>query len=126
MRSPRIENKYNLNPSDITKLRILNKEAIMKKPFWRNNVIDAWCISDGVGRCCYGHMNEYWLGIYDDNAKEYAGRIRYSFDCYDGMCSYKFTEFFDFKQIETEADLEIQEKFLERINLLLDEGVLAK
>ena len=40
------------------------------------------------------------------------------------MCSYDFKKFFDYSEIEIEADLELQEKLLSRINWLIDEGII--
>lgn len=40
------------------------------------------------------------------------------------MCNYNFKQFFDYSEIENEVDLELQEKLLERINWLIDEGVI--
>ena len=41
------------------------------------------------------------------------------------MCGYEFNKFFDVKDIDNEQDLEIQEKFLAKINELIDCGVLV-
>ena len=38
------------------------------------------------------------------------------------MCGYEFNKFFDVKDIDNEQDLEIQEKFLAKINELIDCG----
>ena len=40
------------------------------------------------------------------------------------MCSYDFKKFFDPEEIENEVDLELQEKLLERLNWLIDEGIV--
>ena len=40
------------------------------------------------------------------------------------MCNYNFNKFFDYYEIENEVDLELQEKLLERINWLIDEGII--
>ena len=40
------------------------------------------------------------------------------------MCHYNFNKFYDYSKIENETDLEVQEMFLEKINMLLDEGIL--
>lgn len=128
MREPKVKNKYNLKPSDIPKLKVLNKDAIHKSPFWRNDVIGAWCLSGSSGNILdwkYGTDDEYWLGIYDEDAKAYKGKIRCNFSSYGGMCWYKFSKFFDYEQIKNEVDLEIQEKFIGTINQLIDDGVLG-
>lgn len=126
MRKPRVENKYNLKPKDIEKMRIVKPEALKQEPFWRNNVVQAYCLSGGSGKGLYGWIDSYWIGFYDDNAKSYAGKIRLSCSSYEDMCSYNFKNFFDCDEIENEVDLELQEKLLEQINWLLDEGILER
>ena len=125
MRKPKVENKYNLKPKDIQKAVILDYEKLHQPPFWRNNIIGAWCLSGGSGKGYYdGYMNSYWIGFYDKNAKAYAGKIRLSCSAYEDMCHYKFNNFFDYSEIENEIDLELQEKLLERINWLIDEKII--
>ena len=128
MRKPRIKNKYNLVPRDITKAIILDYDRLHQKPFWRNDVVSAWCLSGNTARCSadheFGTYNEYWIGFYDENAKSYAGKIRLSCSSYGGMCGYNFKKFFDYSEIEHEIDLEVQEKLLEVINWLIDERII--
>ena len=57
--------------------------------------------------------------------KAYAGKIRLNCTSCEDMCSYNFKHFFDPKEIENEVDLEIQEKLLDRINWLINEGIIA-
>lgn len=128
IRKPKVENKYNLKPKDIENAIILDFEKLKKAPFWRNDVVQAWCLSETTIKnrlddeyCCY---NEYWIGFYDSNAKEYPGKIRLSCSSYGGMCHYNFTSFFNPKEIECEIDLEIQEKLLARINWMIDEKII--
>ena len=127
MRKPKVPNKYNLTPDKIRKLKY-DRTKIGEPVFWRNNVIDAWCISRNTAKdgrdYTFGTYDSFWLGIYDDNAKSYAGKLRFYFDSYGGMCSYNFTKFYDYTEIQYEMDLEIQEKALEIINQLIDNGVL--
>lgn len=126
MRKPKVNNKYNLKPKDIQKATILDYERLKQAPFWRNNVIQAWCLSDGSSEGYYGgFMNSYWIGFYDKNASSYAGKIRLSCSSYDGMRNYNFKKFFDPKEIENEIDLELQEKLLDRINWLIDEKIIS-
>ena len=40
-------NKYGLTPKTIKNL-IPDRNKIQEKPFWRNNVISAWCLSDNT------------------------------------------------------------------------------
>lgn len=126
MRKPKVENKYNLKPKDIEKAVILDYDRLCQPPFWRNNVVQAWCLSGGSGKGLYGDwINSFWLGFYDKNAKYYAGKIRLDCTAMEEMCSYNFKSFFNSKEIESEVDLELQEKLLERINWLIDEGIIA-
>lgn len=125
IRKPKIENKYNLKPKDIESVIILDYERLHQPPFWRNEVIQAWCLTGGSGKGFYGgYLNEYWIGFYDKNAKEYASEIRFYCIVYEDMCNYIFKNFFDYTEIENEVDLELQEKLLERINWLIDERII--
>ena len=126
MRKPRVRNKYNLTPAIIRKLKV-NREKISEKYFWRTNVISAWCLSGNTSKCSKDYefctYNEYWLGIYDEDAKAYAGKIRVNFSAYGGMANYNINNFFNEKDIKHEDDLKIQEIFIEKMNKLIDEGV---
>lgn len=126
MRKPKIKNKYNLKPKDIQKATILDRSKLEQKPFWRNNAINAWCLSGGTGKGIYDSpINEYWIAFYDEDAKSYAGKIRLSLSCWEGMGKYKLNSFFNPKDIKNIADLEIQEMLLERINWLIDNQIIA-
>lgn len=125
MRKPKVENKYNLKPKDIQKATILDYKRLKQEPFWRNNVIGAWCLSGGAGKGFYGNsINTYWIGFYDKDAKACAGKIRLSCSAMEDMCNYDFKKFFDYTEIDDEVDLELQEKLLERINWLIDEKII--
>lgn len=125
---PSVKNKYNLKPKDITKAVILKPEAITQPPFWRNNVVQAWCLSRSTAQSDkdweYGTYSEYWIGFYDQDAKAYKGKIRLAVSAFGGMCNYKFNTFFNPKDISTKDDLRIQEMLLEEMNWLIDEGIV--
>ena len=127
MRKPRIPNKYDLTPAKIRKLKY-DRSKIGEPVFWRNNVINAWCITRDTAKdgndYTFGTYDSFWLGIYDDNAKSYAGKLRIDFDSWGGMMSYNFDTFYDELQIDNMMDLEIQEKALEILNQLIVDGVL--
>jgi len=126
MRKPRVENKYNLKPKDIQKAIVLDRTKLTEPPFWRNDVVEAWCLSGGSGKGYFGgFVNSYWIGFYDENASAYAGKIKLSCSSYEDMCNYKFNTFFDPKEIYNEIDLELQEKLLEIINWLIDEHIVS-
>lgn len=128
MRKPNVENKYNLTFSDIRKLIIKDRTQIHEPLFWRNDVVHAWCISENTIKNAndkrYGTYNDYWIGIYDEDAK-IKNKVKVYCSAYGGMCHYRFNHFFDKKEIESEIDLEIQEKLLAKINELLDKGILG-
>ena len=127
LRDPIIKNKYNLKPTDLNKAIIINREKISKPPFWRNDNINAWCITESTAKTMkdeeFGTYNDYWIGFYDEGIYKNKD-IKYSVSAYGGMCSYNFEKFFDYTEIENEIDLEIQEKFLKMINWLLDEQII--
>ncbi len=126
MREPTIPNIYNLTVPMIRQLQV-DRSKVGEPWFWRNNVISAWCLSGSTAKCAaddeFGTTDEYWLGVYDEDAKAYAGKIRVTFSAYGGMCGYNFKEFYNPKDIENELDLEIQEKFLKVMNDLIERGV---
>lgn len=125
LRKPKVKNKYNLKPKDIQKAVVLKPERLKEKPFWRNDVVQAYCLSGGAGTGFYGDwIDSYWIGFYDADAKAHAGKIRLSCTAYEEMCSYNFKTFFNPKEMECLADLEMQEKLLSTLNWLIDEGIV--
>lgn len=120
---PTVKNRYKLKISDIKNLKIKDRSKICEPLFWRNEVIKAWCICGAVGKF---EDAEYWIGIYDEDAPSYAGKFRFNFTTYMGMCSYTFEKFYDKAEIENNYDWQIQEKFLAKINELLDLGILSR
>lgn len=124
LRKPKIENKYNLKPGDITKAVVLDYDKLHKSPFWRNDVIKAWCLTGGSGKGYHGDwIDSFWIGFYDLDV-EFAGKIRFYCTSYEDMCGYEFKSFFDYSEIENEVDLELQEKLLEKINWMIDEKII--
>lgn len=127
MRKPKVKNKYNLTFSDIKKLKVGDRTKVCEPLFWRNNVINAWCISETTIKSPndsrYGTYNDYFIGIYDENS-ERKSKLKVYCNAYGGMATYNFKKFFDYKEIENEMDLEIQEKLLNKINNLIEQGIL--
>lgn len=126
MRSPKVKNKYNLTMKKINKLKVGDESKIKEPLFWRNNVINAWCINRIIGTdddVKYGTDNHIWIGIYDK--PYYNRRIHVRCSCHGGMCSYKFDKFYQYKDIENELDLKTQEALLRTVNYLIDEGILV-
>ena len=120
-------NKYNLTPADIERLgvdRVLVNEA---HGFWRNSIIKAWCLDESTS----GHPGapskwsdmEYWLGIYDAPNPDGSVKIRLMFSAYEGVRSYRITEFFKADEINTPEEYEIQRLFIKKINQLIEQGV---
>lgn len=119
-------NKYDLDMKKVRKLQVKDDSKILPPLFWRNDVINAWCISGSIGSVSdfkYSSENSYWIGIYDTN---YYGK---RFHCYctswGGMCGYIFDVFFKPNDIENENDLNTQIELLSKINLLIDEGIIG-
>lgn len=129
MRKPLVKNKYNLTIKKLKKYEVGDRSKVNGMFFWRNNAVQAWCVSGSAGSNQdrqFGTDNGYWIGIYDENAKAYAGRFRFYFTSYGGMCGYDFNQFFDEKDINCENDMRVQEMFLEKINMLIDYGILVE
>lgn len=127
MRKSVVKNKYNLTYSGVKKLKVGNRELVNSHLFWRNEIIKAWCITGYTGNnSFYRGENEYWIGIYDEDAPFFAGQFRFELTSYGGMCGYTFNKFFDKEDIECGDDLLIQEMFLNKINQLIDLGILIK
>lgn len=120
MREPRIKNKYNLKPKDIEHAEVLDRKRLKEKPFRRNEVIKAWCLSEWIGgeedrRFCTG--NWYQISFCD------SGEIKLLCTCME-MLSYNFKTFFNPNEIDHENDLILQEKLLNRLNWLIDERIV--
>ena len=128
IREPKVKNKYNLKPSYITSAIVLDKNAFKSKPFWRNNVVSAYCISETTISCKadseFGTYNDYWIGFYDDDAPEHAGEIILHCSCYGGMCHYNFSEFFNPDEMNNNLDVLIQEKLLTMYHWLIDNKIV--
>lgn len=124
MRKPNVENKYNLTMKDVNNLVSFDRSKITSPLFTRNRLTNTWDItgsttkknSDVTSLAC----NEFLIRV------DYDGSIRVMCSTYGGMANYNFNEFFKENEIENELDLEIQEKLLETINMLLDEGILFR
>lgn len=116
-------NKYNLTIAKLKKYKVLNRSLIKAPLFWRNNIINAWCINKIIGTNDdrhFGTDSEYWIGIYDDN------KFKFNFSYYGGMCDYVFSKFFKQEDIENYNDLNVQIEFLKKINELIDLGIIGE
>lgn len=61
--------------------------------------------------------------MYDEDIKAYTGKVRVYFSAYGGMRGCNFQEFCNHKDMESELDLIIHEKFLEVMNGLIKQSV---
>lgn len=125
MRDPKVPNKYSLTWEVIKKLEVGDESKICEPLFWRNNVVNAWCISRSIGTDAdkkFCNDNEIWIGIYDE--PYYRRRVHIHVNCWGGIGKYEFCDFYNYKEIENERDLKTQEKLLEVLNMLIDEGIL--
>ena len=117
-------NKYNIKPTDIPNLKILDWEGI-KRYTWPNEAMknsgDWWCHLEGCqldGK--YNDESEFWIGF---NKKD--DTIKYNFTAYGGMCKYLFEEFYDHASIDTKYDLQVQVNAIRFITMLLDKNILG-
>lgn len=125
-RPPKVENKYDLTLKKVRAMSI-NWDKVSKtdSKWWRNNVINAWCLSQEVGDADdvkYGTSDGYVIIFYDEGAAK--KRLRISCDSYGGMCGYNFNEFYEPSDIDGLIDLQLQEELLKELNKLIDDGVL--
>ena len=135
-REPIEENKYMLTPESIRKLKIVDRSKLQNHGFWYNSVIWGWCFSEeiGDGTCCSD--NSFWLCAYDEEIREFwgtkkevkerikkANTVDFSFGVYGGHCNSEILKFYSPKYIENENDLVIQEKFIKKINELIDDNI---
>ena len=93
-----MENKYNLTMKKIKKLKVGDESQIKEPLFWRNNVINAWCISGTVGTdkdIQYGTDNEFWIVYMISHITIVEFRV--IVNCLGGMSTYKFNKFLDLK-----------------------------
>lgn len=117
-------NKYDLTPKKIRNLKIIDWNKL-KKYTWHNEAMknsgNWWCHLEGceiTGE--YDDFSEFWIGFNEDNDK-----IRFHFSTCDGMCHYEFNKFYDAKEIEHKADLNVQVNAIRYLNMLIDEGILG-
>ena len=116
-------NKYNLTPKTIKKLIILDWHRL-KKNTWHNKAMlsgNWWCHLEGCnigGK--YDDTDEFWIGFNEDNNK-----IDCHFSCYEGMCHYRFKEFYKLDEIENVYDMNVQANAIKWLNTLIDKGILG-
>lgn len=117
-------NKYNLTPSKIEKLKILNWEELKK--YLRHKIV----LKDGVWWEHFEGCN-FDNDKYDDYSQfriafnEKGNKIICGFTTYFGCKDYIFNEFYKIKDIEQERDLYVQINTIKYLNMLLDKGILG-
>ena len=120
-----VPNRYNLTPQSIKRLVIKDWDALRKRT-WHNEAMrdtgSWWCHLEGCGKQggSYDDSDEFWIGF-----REEDDSIDCNFTCYEGMCKYLFTSFYDPSEIENKYDMGVQANTLRWLNQLLDDGVLA-
>jgi hypothetical protein len=118
----RSENKYGLKFSDIKRFKIVNAAALRLPPFWRNNIIKAWCLSGTAATSnedeMWGDPMEYWIGFYD------SGKIQCDISSSSCMVGEQFERFFNPRDLDTPQDVLLEERLLKRLNWLLDSGIV--
>lgn len=119
-----VPNKYNLTIKSIKKLKV-NDWGVIKKKCWQNIAMSKegnwWCHLEGCqnGKKEYDDFSEFWIGF---NEKDNS--VDCHFTTYEGMCSYIFDNFYDIKEIENQADMNVQVNALRFVNNLIDKGAL--
>lgn len=118
-------NKYNLTPKLIKKLIIADWDRLKTKT-WQNQAMKKtgtwWCHLEGsnLPGKKYEEDDEFWIGF-----REEDGKIDCNFSCYEGMCRYKFDEFYNVDEIENRFDMQVQVNTIIWLNMMIDEGILA-
>ena len=119
-----VPNKYNINPKDIRKLKVLDWDKL-KKYTWYNEAMkktgEWYCHLEGSnGGGFYGDdEDEFWIGFNKKN-----GKVDYHFTSGECMCHYRFDKFYDAKSIENKWDMNVQVNAMRYLNMLLDEGIV--
>lgn len=110
------ENKYNLKPSDIHSITVIDWDRL-KNYTWLNTALSpsCWCHLESTEH----DEDDFWIGFYS------SSKVECYFSSYEGMCGYEFSSFYDSESIENKFDIEIQSKFLRYMNNLLDSNIIA-
>lgn len=118
MRKPVIKNKYNLEIADVNKAIVIKPDALKEEPFWRNDQLNCYTVSQVIGNAEFGDEHEFYIQFYDD------GHVELKIYCFSGMSKYTPKHFYDQNEIECDQDLRIQELLLAQLNWLLDNKVI--
>lgn len=120
-------NKYNLTLDNVTQLKVLDWKRLEDYTYYNTAIylddgIECRCHTEGCNPpgTKYDEEDEFWIGFYKDNT------IKCKFYCYEGMCSYKFPEFYKAEHIENVYDMQVQVNFIRYMNKLIDEGIISQ
>ena len=120
-----VPNKYNLTPKKLKTLKVIDWDRLKKK-CWKNTVKSKtppywYCHLEGSNGGGFDGDNEdeFWIGFRED------GKVDYSFTSREGMCHYRFDEFYKVEDIENKWDMNVQVNTLRWLNMMLDEGILG-
>lgn len=115
--NPRVKNKYDLTPDIIRSLKTAKPEELGNPEyFWKNqNYPGDGCVSAIIGP--YEDAS-FFLRVSPEGVEDFSVAVMM-------LCSYHFTEFYNPDEIKSSYDMRIQELILEKINRLIDDGILC-
>ena len=94
--------------------------------FTYNEKKHVWYICESTAPAGTEGYNDYWLGIYDEDAPNHAGNLLIYMHGFGGSCVYCIETFFNQKDIDSEGALRAQELLLHKLNELIRDGVLTE
>ena len=109
------------------KVTILKKEEALKavveekinpvvwNKIYKREIVDQLYFEKGKY-----NEDEFWIGFNRKNDK-----IDFHFTSYEGMCGYKFNEFYNVNEIENKFDMLVQVNAIKYLNMLIDEEILG-
>lgn len=123
----KVRNKYKIKPFYIRRMEVVNWDRLKEIAYYHQAkecwVIDCNTIKEDKDILTKKY-NTFELRFYEKGANKYPSKIQ--LDCRFGNGKeYKFNNFFDSKDITEDIDLEIQEKLLSILNMLLDDKILV-
>lgn len=117
-------NVHGLTIAKIKKIKVLDWDKL-KDECWYNQAMkktgEWYCHIDEVGTGYYGDgVSDWWIGFNKKN-----GKVDVHFSCMEGMFSYKFSKFYDLKEINDKYDVMIQVAAIKWLNKMIDKGILG-
>jgi hypothetical protein len=110
----KLNKKY--NPNNLTPKTKFIVKSIPKDLVWRNDVINAYCLSGGSGTGCYDEtMSSWWIGLYD------IGEVEFSLSSDGGLTRIVLDDFHQkLDEDFHEHDYNVIKKLVETLNILVD------